>query len=893
MSERVEERLGNYRLNQLLGTGAFADIYLSTHIYLNSHVAIKVLRGPFDAHALDSFLTEARLLINLVHPHIIRIIDFGIEGDTPYLVMDYAPGGNLRQLYPPGSVVPLSTVGAYVSALASALQYSHSHHLIHRDLKPENLLLGPTHELLLSDIGLALLFADGDPFQVQERFGTLEYMAPELIRGHPLPASDQYALAVMVYEWLSGQRPFGGTKAEVINQHLYTPPASLREQHPELAPALEQVLFKALSKEPALRYVDVLSFASAFAEASHPSARLPWAPGGAAALLVQGEQLCYANLPRPRMPLLGREQELAAARNLLLRPEVQLLTLIGAPGVGKTRLALALGADVWEAYTHGVCFVSLAPLSDPDLVGPTIAHTLGLPEYRNRSLVDQLKTFLRDKELLLLLDNFEQVLKASSLLAELLWACPRLKILVTSRAVLHLEGEQEFPVPPLAVPDLQHLPAQELLAQVPAVALFVQRAQAVQPWFALTAENAASIADLCVRLEGVPLAIVLAAARVKVLSPQALLVRLQDRFEVLTGSRQDAPAHQQTLRATIAWSYNLLSSEEQTIFRRLCVFVGGFTLEAAEAVCTSGAESTTPALEVISSLVDHSLLLLREQEGGERRLLLLEMIREYGLERLIAAGELERARDAHAAYYLALAERAEPALRSAEQARWGEQLKRDYENIRAAILWLLERHAIEVALRLATALQQFWVLHGYHSEGRRFLAQALEAASAQQDSSLSQVRARALYTASFLAFLRNDPGQATVLLEESERLSRRVQDKRGIALALGYLGVITHNRGEVQPARAMHEEALRLSREVGVNGDLAEILFLVGAIALFHGAYAQARELFEESLAVFKVLGDVWRTAVVLHYVGWLAYEQRAYAHARELTEESLAQVRT
>jgi predicted ATPase len=237
-------------------------------------------------------------------------------------------------------------------------------------------------------------------------------------------------------------------------------------------------------------------------------------------------------------------------------PEVRLLTLNGAPGVGKTRLALALGADVGKALTHAVCFVSLAPVNDPDLVGPTIAHTLGLPENANRSPVDQLKAFLRDKQLLLLLDNFEQVLQAASLLAELLSACPWLKILVTSRAVLHLEGEYEFSVPPLAVPDLQHLPAQETLAQVPAVALFVQRAQSAQPWFALITENAAIIAEICVRLDGVPLALVLAAARIKVLSPPVLLARLQHRFEVLTGRRQDASAHQQTVyRAAILRSY--------------------------------------------------------------------------------------------------------------------------------------------------------------------------------------------------------------------------------------------------------------------------------------------------------------------------------------------------
>jgi predicted ATPase/DNA-binding NarL/FixJ family response regulator len=891
--EGVKKQLGNYRVTRLIGTGAFADIYQGTHLYLNSHVAIKVPRGPFAGLDLESFLAEARLLINLVHPHIIRLIDCGIEADTPYLVMDYAPGGNLRQLHPPGSVVPLTTVVDYVSAIASALQYAHRQHVIHRDLKPENLLLGPTHELLLSDFGLAVIFPDVTPLQVQERFGTLEYMSPEQIRGQALPASDQYALAAMVYEWLSGQRLFRGTHAALINQHLYSAPSSFWEQHPDLSPAIEEVLFKALAKDPALRYVDVLSFACAFEEASHTSVRVPWEPGGDPAL-VRGEQRRYNNLPHLLTRLIGREQELAAARNLLLRPDIRLLTLTGTPGVGKTRLALALGADVVEAHTHGVCYVQLASVSDPDLVGPTIAHTLGVPERANRSLVEQLKDFLRDKQLLLLLDNFEQILGATSLLAKLLSACPELMILVTSRVVLHLEGEQEFPVSPLVVPDLQHLPPQEILMQVPAVALFVQRAQAVQPGFTLTAENAVSIANLCVLLDGVPLAIVLAVARIKLFTPQALLTRLQQqRFEVLIGRGQDVPAHQQMLRDTITWSYNLLLPQEQTIFRQLCVFVGGFTLEAAEAICTIVGTSTTSALEMISSLVDHSLLLVREQHGGERRLRLLEMIREYGLERLKEASELEQARDAHAAYYLELSERAEPALYAEEQVQRAEQLRRDYENIRAAIGWLLESHEIEKALRLVTALVQFWLLQNYISEGRRFLTQAMEVARIEKVSSISPIWRRALFAAGYLAFTQNDPGQAIVLFEESERLSRHQQDKRCIARSLIYLGMIRHNRGEVEKAEAMHEEALRLSREVGVTRDLAELLVLMGFLALVHGAYAQAHEYLDEGLDILKVIGDVWGSASTLFVLGWVAYEQRAYVHAQTLIGECLAQFRT
>src|SRR6266487_3305024 len=862
MTDRVGHRLGNYRLTRLPGMGAFADVYLGEHIYLNSQVAIKVLHTQVDAHATEDFLTEARHLSHLMHPHIIRVFDFGIEHQIPYLVMDYAPYGNLRELHPPGTIVPFGTVAAYTSAIASALQFAHDQHLLHRDLKPENLLLGPKHEVLLSDFGLALLTSGAETVQMQERFGTLDYMAPEQIRGQISQASDQYALAVMVYEWLSGHLPFQDSAPELANEHRYLSLASLSELHPDISSSVEEVVFKALSKDPQSRFVDVLSFAAAFEEAAQASSHIPSID---TELLVNSRHVRYTNLPRPLTPLFGREEVQQAVRTRLARPQVRMLTLTGAPGVGKTRLALALGSDVLEEFTHGVCFVQLAPISDPDLVVSAIAYALGVQEYGKRPLFEYLSAFLRTKQLLLLLDNFEQVLEAAPLLAELLMACPQLKILVTSRAVLHLEGEYVYKVPPLDVPDVQHLEAPDSLSQVASVALFVEQAQANQSDFELTGDNAAAIAEICVLLDGLPLALVLAAARLKVLSPRALLARLAQGFEVLTGGRQDAPAHQHTLRATITWSYNLLSAEEQSIFRYLSIFVGGCTLEAAEAVGTAASENVTPMLDVISSLVDYSLLVQREQEAGKPRLNMLATIREYGLEALSACGELERAHTAHAAYYLALAERAAPALRGAEQGSWAEQLERDHENIRAAMQWLLDQHEIEKTLRLATALQQFWLHRGYLSEGRRFLERALEAASADQGLASSQVRASALYTAGYLAFFQNDPGQAIVLLEESERLSRQLQDKQGIASALTYLAGMIHNRGEVEVAATMHEEALRLCKEAGENNTLAELLALLGFKALSHGEYTKARELLEEGLTLSKEVGNVWLTATMLY----------------------------
>ena len=568
----------------------------------------------------------------------------------------------------------------------------------------------------------------------------------------------------------------------------------------------------------------------------------------------QREQAPPQNLPAQLTPLIGREQEVAAACTLLCRQEVRLATLTGTGGIGKTRLALQVATDLLAYFDDGICFVSLAPVSDPDLVVPTIAQTLGLKDSGGQAPLELLKTSLSEKCLLFLLDNFEQVAAAAPQLSELLVSCPHLKLLVTSRAVLHLRGEQEFPVPPLALPDLTQLPESETLAQVAAVALFLQRAWATKPDLPLTATTARAIAEICVQLDGLPLAIELAAARSKLLPPQALLARLGQRLAVLTSGAQDAPARQQTLRNTIAWSYNLLNAKAQQLFRRLSIFVGGCTLQAVEALCTSleegrGAEWT---LDGVASLLDKSLLQQTAQEGEEPRLLMLETIREYGLECLTSSAEVEITRQAHVAYYLALAQEARTTWYGPEQQAWCDRVEQEQGNVRAVLQWLLEGKEAALALQLSNALWWFWLTRSHVREGRTFLEKVL-AGSAEV---VTSARAEALNGLGFLLEFLGEYEQAEKRCEESLALCRKLGDTSGAAWPLKNLGALAFDRDEYTKADTLLQEALTLFREggdqVGCHWSLSHLSMLYSQ----QGEDVKARACAEESLALAKELGD-------------------------------------
>jgi predicted ATPase/DNA-binding CsgD family transcriptional regulator/tRNA A-37 threonylcarbamoyl transferase component Bud32 len=937
MADRVGQHLGNYRLQRLLGRGGQASVYLGEHIYLHKPAARKLLRLHLDEHDADQFLREAQTLARLDHPHIVRVLDFAVQDSLPYLVMDYATGGTLRTKHLAGTRLPLELILTYVSQVASALQYAHDQRLIHRDIKPENMLLDGRSQVLLADFGLALLAPTHsastqamDPAMA----GTAPYLAPEQVQGHPRAASDQYALAVVVYEWLAGQRPFQGTPIEVAMQHVSAVPPPLREHLPDLSPEVEQVVMRALAKAPEQRFPSIQDFATALHQAVHPTgdafltSAVP-TPSTATA----GEKRAsepFWKVPTSLTPLVGRQQEVASLCELLAHPDVRLLTFLGVGGIGKTRLSIQVASQLRDHFADGVCFVGLAPISDPSLALSSIAQELGLQEAGTQPLVETVKAWLRDKRFLLLLDNFEQIVSAAPLLEDLLAACTRLVILVTSREVLRLSAEHLFPVPPLSLPDLAQLPDHEHLSQYAAVSLFLQRAQVLQPDFQLTSTNARAIAEICVRLDGLPLAIELAAARIRLFPPQALLTRLSQRLQVLTGGSRSLPERQQTLRNTIKWSYDLLNKEEQRLFRRLSVFVGGCRLSAAEAVCgTSNDVSDGMGISVldgVASLIDKSLLQQVEQGGEEPRLAMLETIREFGLACLEQQEELQATRQAHARYYLALAEQAEPHLFGCEQLRWLDRLERELDNLRAILQAGIAGGAEEreEALRLGAALRIFWFGRRDLREGRTALERLLAGAGMIADP----VRLKALNTLGILLWTqydtrdlepvadealalartlgnqelmttalflrgitmmyeRRDYARAQACLEEALASARALGDRLALYNALACLGLLAWLQHDAPRASAWIEEVLIQCRAVGEQLLMSSALVALAMVELSQGHAARAHTLLEESMSISRAFGHPWGVAIALRLLGVLALQQGALSQAEAFLAES------
>lgn len=592
------------------------------------------------------------------------------------------------------------------------------------------------------------------------------------------------------------------------------------------------------------------------------------------------------NLPLELSSFVGREKELAEVKRLL--EGTRLLTLTGSGGCGKTRLALVAASELVGGFEDGAWLVELASLADPSLVQGAVATTLGVREQPGNPPTETLSDYLRTKKMLLVLDNCEHLIETCAVLAEaLLRTCPNLRILATSREAFGIAGETRLAVPSLSLPDPRHLPTVEDVAHYEAANLFVDRAKTVKPEFALTERNAMSVAQICYRLDGIPLAIELAAARVKVLSVGQIAARLDDRFALLTDGGRTALARQRTLEAAMEWSHELLLREERTLLRRLSVFAGGFTLEVAEEVC-SGLPSDeeleqSEVLDLLSRLVDKSLVVVVEQDG-EARYRLLETIRQYAAEKLERSGEAAEIRRRHAGFMLTLAEEAGPELKSPRQGEWLERLETEHDNLRAAMRWMRGEGATEAAARFAWALWLFWFHRGHQDEGRRWIEEVL----AKGDILSTGLRAKAFYADGAMSWGLLESADTIRLLEKSRALFRQAGDRHGAALALGAMGIPTLQQGDVERATAILEEGIELLREVGDRWEVSFMLAHLGMIYLDRDERARATRHFEESLALSREVGHKFSGSVSLYNLARAAEAQGDHERAEGLYAEGL-----
>jgi non-specific serine/threonine protein kinase len=891
------QHLGHYRIVSRLGAGGMGEVFRAEDLRLERPVAIKLLPPALarDSEAVERLTREARSASSLHHPGIVSIFAIEETDGVPYIVMELVEGETLQERIKRGALdsSELVSIGAQI---AEAIGAAHQVGLIHRDIKPSNVLLTSDGRAKLADFGVAkrVHAPSADPMATAALsltatgalVGTFLYMSPEQSRGEVLDTrSDIFSLGVVLYEAATGRLPFEGpTALSVLHEIALVEPPAPSRMRPGLQRKLDHVLLRAMAKDRERRYATAEELAGALREALSEEAETmvtrPDAMEARSAAIPN-------NLPPALTSFVGRRDEMEEVGRHLR--SARLVTLTGAGGCGKSRLSIQIAQNLLQSFPDGAWLAELAPLSDPSLVVQGVAGIFGIREIPGRPLLQTLKEYLSDRTFLLILDNCEHLIPGCFEIARtIVEACRNARVLATSRMPLGVPGEIVWRVPPLRIPATA-TGAPRKRSEVGAyesVRLFVERASTAMPQFALTDENAEPIAQICSRLDGIPLAIELAAARIKVLPAGQILARLESRFRLLTGGSLTALPHQQTLRAAVDWSYELLTDPERSLFQRLSVFAGGATLEAVESVCSGEGISEDLVLDLMTQLVDRSLVIPEEGAGGTARYRLLETLREYGKERMVSAGLDAAYRERHGAYFLRFAEAASPELMGPSQRTWLDRLEEEHDNFRHALAWAASGGSGETALRLASALDRFWWMHGHWNEGRRQLEQIL---SSPAGSVRSEARAEALQGAAVLARRQGAQAVAERHLNESLAIRRELGNPRGIASTLQALGSLAHDRGHGERAQSLYEESLAMFRELKDRRSEAGVLHNLGNEAQAQGRYDAAASLFQEALEINREIGNTVWEAMALNGLGSVARDRGELREARAFHEQALA----
>ena len=867
---------GRYRIERELGAGGMATVYLAADLRHSRQVAVKVLRPEIAAQlGHERFLREITTTANLRHPNILPLFDSGEFDGHVFYVMPFVEGESLRDRMTRDGALPVADVLRIADDVADALSYAHSRGIIHRDIKPENILLENDHAVV-ADFGIAHAAStagDDKLTMVGMSLGTPHYMSPEQGSGDTVDArSDLYALACVTYEMLAGRPPFTApTPMAVIVRHAIDPVPSITIARTDLAPQLVAAIERALAKSPNDRHATMQEWRDAI-----KVGRTERSDAGAAAF--------HKLPPAPATPLLGREGTLATATERL-HAGARVLSITGYGGTGKTRFSIELFRRLESEYPGGAAFVSLASVTAASEVMPTIGTALDIAEAHGRSALDAVCTVIGDRRVLLVLDNLEQVLDAAGDIASLVSRCPALQVIATSRAPLKIGAESEFVLPPLELPE-EHATLDAMRA-CPSVALFLQRAEKVKRGFTLTAANVADIAAICRQLDGLPLALELAAARVRILEPVALLQRLDHALDLLTSGDRDLPLRQRTLRATISWSYSLLDAAEQRLLRRLSVFHEGWTLEAMEQVCYAD-DDRHRALDELDSLVEKGLVRV---VGSGERYALLETIRAFAAEQLHAGGEVSVIRHAHADYFLAFASRVEADIKGSAQVPAVHRARRENANTQAAIQWLITRAragdagSLEKGLLLAGHLNWFWHMGGQALTARVILDALLGLAT---DRASSRGRGLALLADAMVCTVTGEWDRCLLDSLAAYNDGLVVNDAMLPAEAMMFAGYRHLHGGQVDESRAALDEAIERSTGGVSEFNMTLAMTIKGMLLFATGDVDAGIALIEESRVSQVRRGDYEQGGMALSFLAQMTFAKGDHVRALALYRESL-----